>query len=349
MLSLHRELARAPHRYGVFEALRRLQRAEPDRPRIGHSARPAEDALRLAQPPSLAFAASTLAAFVPREGRPPRLEVNCLGLFGPHGPLPTHLTEYAHERAHNAGDSAFARFADIFHHRMLGLFFRAWATSQPAVDMDRPQSSQYSDQIGSLIGIGGPALRDRDAMPDSAKLHHAGRLAGQPRNPEGLQAIVADLFGLPVAIEEFVAEWIELPADERCRLRVAGACGRLGADTMLGQRTWCAQHKFRLRLGPMGWDDYRRFLPGEGALEGLQAVVRNVIGDETAWDLALVLQAPEVPPSRLGGELQLGWTAWLGERRTPADASDLKLDCSSLSRPRTIPRASPMTPDTAPT
>jgi type VI secretion system protein ImpH len=348
MLSLQRELARAPHRYGYFEALRRLQRAEPARPRIGHSARPAEDALRLAQPPSLAFAASTLAAFVPREGRPPRLEVNCLGLFGPHGPLPTHLTEYAYERAHNAGDTAFARFADIFHHRMLGLFFRAWATGQPAVDMDRPQSSQYRDQIGALIGIGRPPLRDRDAMPDSAKLHHAGRLAGRPRNPEGLQTIVADLFGLPVAIEEFVAEWIDLHPDERCRLGAAASGGRLGSDAMLGQRTWSAQHKFRLRLGPMAWDDYRRFLPGEDALERLQAVVRNVIGDETAWDLELVLQAPEVPPAHLGDDVQLGWSAWLGQRRTATDAADLKLDRSTFSRPGPVPRAPRMTPDIPP-
>jgi type VI secretion system protein ImpH len=355
MLSpLHAKLAHAPHRFGFFEALRRVQQAEPQKPRIGTSARPAEDALRLGQPPSLAFAASTLASFECRDdGKPPRMQVNAFGLFGPSGPLPSHLTEYAHERQHNAGDPTFARFADVFHHRMLSLFFRAWATPEPAVDMDRPQSSQYMAQIGALIGIGLPVLRNRDAMPDDAKLHHAGHLANQTRNAEGLQAMVADLFGLPVAIEQFVGEWIELPADGQCRvggdqgnagppqvslLPLGGAdaarrpwgrsesASQLGINTLLGQRTWCAQHKFRLRLGPMAWADYQRFLPGKAALTQLQAVVRNVLGDELAWDLELVLKQPEVPAAQLCATHQLGWSMWLGQRPVPADACDLKLD-----------------------
>ena len=328
MLNLHEALASTPHRFGFFEALRRLQQASPELPRIGHSARPAEDPLRLGQPPSLAFAASTVASFERRDGQPPRLAVNCLGLFGPNGPLPTHLTEYAHERLHNAGDAGFARFADVFHHRMLSLFFRAWAASQPAVDMDRPESSQYSAQIGSLIGIGRPALRQRDAMPDMAKLHHAGRLAGQARNVEGLQAMVADLFGLPVAIDEFAGEWMALPEDSQCRLGASPESARLGVNTMVGERTWSAQHRFRLRLGPMVWDDYGRFLPGQPALERLQAVVRNALGDEWAWELELVLKQSDVPAVQLGQVNRLGWSMWLGERPLPTDASDFRLDSS---------------------
>jgi type VI secretion system protein ImpH len=328
MLSLHAALERAPHRFGFFSALRRLQQAAPERPRIGSSARPSDDLLRLSQPPSLAFAASTLAAFECRDGKPPRLEVNFLGLFGPNGPLPSHITEYAHERAHNAGDPSLARFADIFHHRMLSLFFRAWAMPQPVVDMDRPASSHYVGQIGSLIGIGRAALRARDAMPDEAKLHYAGHLANQTRHPEGLQAMVRDLFGLPATIEEFVGEWMSLPENAQARLGGTQDTSRLGVDMLAGTRTWCAQHKFRLRLGPMSWDEYRQFLPGEDALARLRAVVRNAIGGEWQWELALVLKSPEVPTARLGEAHRLGWSTWLGERADPLDASDLRLEPS---------------------
>ena len=325
-------LAAEPQRHGLFETLRRLQKADRDRPRIGHSARPSEDALRLGQRPSLAFAPSSIAAVEQRDGRPPRLEVHGFGLFGPNGPLPTHLTEYAHERLHNAGDAGFARFADVFHHRMLSLFFRAWATAQPTVDHDRPESSAYRAQIGSLVGIGRPALRDRDAMADDAKLHHTGRLTGRTRPPEALKAIVGDLFGVPVEVEEFAGEWIELPQDARARL---GRSRRLGVDSMAGARTWSAQHRFRLRLGPLTADRYHTFLPGHAELAKLRSVVRHVVGDELAWQLQLVLDRGEVPAAQLGATPQrLGWSQWLGARRAPSHAGDLKLNPEADRNPK---------------
>jgi len=325
MLSLVETIQHAPHRFGFLEALRRLQREDTARPPIGCSVRPADDALRLGQLPSLAFAASTLAGVDVRDGKPPRLNVHALGLFGPNGPLPGHLTEYAHERLHHAGDATFARFADVFHHRMLSLFFRAWALSQPAVDMERPEDSRYANQIGSLIGIGRSALQERDALPDAARLHHAGNLARSVRNPEGLHAIVSDLFGLPVEIEEFVGEWIEIPEAARCRLGVAEDTGRLGVNAVAGQRSWSAQHKFRLRAGPMGWAEYCAFLPGATALDRLHACVREWFGDELEWELEIVLAREQVPAMRLGEAQQLGWSTWLGARSDESDARDLRL------------------------
>jgi type VI secretion system protein ImpH len=50
--------------------------------------------------------------------------------------------------------------------------------------------------------------------------------------------------------------------------------------------------------------------------------VRNYLGDEFEWDLNLVLVANEVPVLELGVAGELGWTTWLGRRRSPADAAD---------------------------
>ena len=55
------------------------------------------------------------------------------------------------------------------------------------------------------------------------------------------------------------------------------------------------------------------------------ATIRNLMGDELEWDLNLQLEAAEVPELRLDGGGQLGWTTWLGERRTPSPATDLTL------------------------
>lgn len=326
LLALREALQNAPQRFGYYAALRRMQCAHDDKPRIGESVRPADDALRLGQRPALTFAPSTLAEFDSKNGGVPRLGVNFFGLFGPNGPLPLHLTEYACDRLHNAGDPSLARFADMFHHRLLSLFFRAWAVSEPAVDLDRLEHSAYVAQIGALIGIGRPALRNRDALPDLAKIHHASRLACQRRNREGLEAMVSKLFEVPASIEEFVGAWLPLPRTDLCRLGVTGRSGGLGVNVHAGTRVWSAQHRFRLRLGPMTFADYRDFLPGGKALERLVALVRNYLNDELEWDVTLVLKRDDVPAVRLGTQHRLGWTSWLGCRRRAGDVGDAA-DC----------------------
>jgi type VI secretion system protein ImpH len=325
--ALHRALEAEPWRFGFFRALRLLECLHRDRPRIGESLRPADDPVRFGQRPHVIFAPSSLAGLVPARGEsPPRLEVYLFGLFGPNGPLPLHLTEYARERERSFGDPTFARFADVFHHRMLGLFYRAWASAEPTVSHDRPEDDRFAIWLGTLFGIGAPALRDRDAMPDQAKLHFAGRLSAQPRNAEGLGAILAALLRLPVAIEELVGHWMELPENALCRLGESEDTGLLGESVMVGERVWDCQQKFRLVFGPLDLAQYERLLPGGDGLERLVATVRNYLGDELQWDLNLILQRDEVPALHLGTSGRLGWTTWIGNRPVPEDADDLTLE-----------------------
>lgn len=323
-------LAVQPHRFGLFAALRRIECLSRDRPRLGCSARPSEDPVRLGQEPSLAFAPSTLASFAPgAPGRPARLEVLCFGLFGPNGPLPLHLTEYARDRLRHFADPTFARFADLFHHRLISLFYRAWASGEPAVAFDRPESDRFGDFIGSLCGLGLPSLRGRDAMSDLAKLHFAGRLGCPSRPPEGLLAILRSLLGVPVALQEFVGHWLWLPVAGRCRLGETPVSGTLGVSAVLGERVWDCQHRFRLVLGPLTLAEYRGLLPSGPRIAPLVAAVRSYVGLELAWDVNLVLRAGEVPQARLGTSGRLGWTTWLGRRDPATDAGDLLLDAEA--------------------
>lgn len=320
-------LAAAPWDFSFLQTLRRLDCLQPDRPRIGATTRPADDPVRLGQRSSLRFAPSELAALEPsRGGRPPHLLVYFLGLLGPNGPLPLHLTEYARDRRRNYGDTSFERFLDIFNHRMLALLYRGWAQAQPAVSFDRPDQDRFGIYVGSLSGIAMPAFRNRDDMPDLAKLHYAGHLSCQTRHPEGLKAILEGLLRLPVRIEEFMGGWLTLPPDCRWRLGEAPANGALGHSVTLGGRVWDHQSRFRVRIGPAALRDYLALLPGRPALSRLRAVVRNYIGDGLAWDLNPVLAAAEVPRLRLGADLALGWSTWLTSHSLGRDGDDLKLD-----------------------
>lgn len=319
-------LAETPYAFDFFQALRRLECAKPDRPRIGASKRLKDDALRLSQEASMAFAPSTVRAFdVPGEGRPARMQVSFMGLMGPSGPLPLHLTEYARDRLRNHNDPTLVRFLDVFHHRLLSLFYRAWARSQPAVSLDRPKEDSFGRYLGSFGGLGMDSLLGRDSLPDYAKIAYTGLFARQVRNAESLAVMLSSYFHVPARIEQCVGHWMPLPRDAQTRLGRREATAQLGVSAVLGERMWDVQSKFRVVLGPLSLKDYERFLPGRESLRRLSDWIRNYLGYEFHWDLQLLLKHEEVPLLRLGSNAGLGWTSWIGVRRTGTEADDLVL------------------------
>lgn len=316
-------LAADPQAFHVFHALRVVEAAFPDRPRLGESRRPVEDRVRLGQEAELAFPPTTIAAFVPPgETEAGRLTNRFFGLFGPNGPLPLHLTEYARDRLRNHHDSTLVAFADMFTHRMLGLLYRAWASGEPTPSFDRPDQDPFVEKVAALAGLRGSELAGRDAMPDLAKRHFAGHLALGAKNAEGLLSMVSAFFKAPVTLQDFVGTWLELEPHDRWLL---GARVGLGRATSLGQRVWSRASKFRLRLGPLSLDDYLRMLPGGSSLARLEAIMRNYLGDVFEWDVNLVLRAAEVPQPVLGRNALLGHTCWIGARDASRDADDLYL------------------------
>lgn len=319
-------LRNEPQRFDFFQALRLYECLHGDKPRLGKSLKVSDDPLRLGQNPDLDFPVATLSDCAPGPNGSDRLLVRFLGLFGPNGALPLHLTEYARDRLRHHGDPTFARFADVFHHRMLSLFYRAWANAQPTVSRDRPESDRFGFYLASLIGVAPGAFRDRDAMPDGAKLYFSGLLASQTKHADGLIAMLSEYFGRPVQVQEFVGEWMEIAVSDQSRLGTSPMLATLGQSVVVGAKTWGCQHKFRIVMGPLSLDAYRDMLPGGRALKELVALVRNYAGDELVWDVNLILRGEDIPPTVLDGSSQLGWTSWIGDRRGPIDAYDLMLN-----------------------
>lgn len=291
-----------PWRFDFFTVVRRLEAMNPDRPRMGFSQRPSEDPVRFAQEPSLAFAPCTVQRYRGARGNSPsRLFVNFMGLLGPNGPLPLHLTEHAMQRERHAKDPTFSRFLDVFNHRMICLFYRGWVSSNQAALFDRgwpmaggergwarrvpidrgpendalerlqspPASARgrfgwddrFAMYVGSLFGLGMNSLRERDRVPDVGKLHFAGWLAGQTRSAEGLEKIVGTYFGIPTRVVQFVGRWVAIPDESRLRLGESQQTGLLGTTAVIGSRFWDCSSGFRLEMGPMNLSDYERLLP----------------------------------------------------------------------------------------
>lgn len=334
-------LAAEPWSFDFFQAVRRLETTYRELPRVGTSGRSEDDAVRFSQEASLAFPPCTVSAYTPSTDRAPtRMFVNFIGMLGPQGPLPLHLTEFARERERHSKDPTFSRFLDIFNHRIVSMFYRAWAAAQmpvsydrtalrtrkktstenedgiappgePAVRVGESGEDRWSVYVGSLFGLGMPSLFDRDSMPDVVKLHFAGRLIPHVRNAEGLVKSVGQYFGVPCDIREFVGQWLALPERYWTRLGQRRDSSMLGRAAVLGHSVWECQSKFTLILGPMGLSDYERMLPNSDSEGRLIDWVRLYAGDEFSWEARLILKEPEVPKLELGRKGRLGYTTWL--------------------------------------
>ena len=325
-LSHFERLVEEPEKHHFFQALRVIEAHYSDAPRLGESRRPREDKVRLGQEAELAFPPSSIADFSPASGASPaRLTNRFFGLFGPQGPLPLHMTEYARDRRRNHRDPTFVAFADMLTHRMTGLLYRAWTAGQPAPSFDR-QDDPMARKVAALAGFRAGNLQDRDAMPDLAKLHFVGHLSQGSKNAEGLVSILSVFFAAPVQLRQFVGSWLELEPDDRWQL---GSRAGLGRSTNIGQKVWSRAAKFRLQIGPLSLADYENLLPGGSSLGRLRSIVRNYVGDTLDWDINLILAGDEVPRASLGGATKLGHTSWIGSRQdmdeTRADAEDLYL------------------------
>ncbi|MCB1986758.1 MAG: type VI secretion system baseplate subunit TssG [Burkholderiales bacterium] len=327
-LELLEELQREPYRFDFYQAIRLFECVYRDKGRLGYSLTPGKDAIRLGQLPSLQFAPATIAACSANnaENINAVLKVYFFGVFGPNGPLPLHLTEYARNRIHTAKDDTFAEFMDIFHHRLLSLFYRAWADKEPTVQFDRTENDRFRFFIGSFAGLAERSQQQRDEISDFTKLSFAAHLGSQTRHANGLITMLNAYFQIPIKIQEFIGEWLEIPLDSLCYLNSDKNTGQLGLTATIGTQSWQCMHKFRIVAGPLNLNQFESFLPDGKKITALCSLVKNYMGFEFAWDINLVLKKEAVPTIQLGKYGQLGWTSWLFSQRRHKDACDLFID-----------------------
>ena len=308
MSRLLRDLETEPWRFDYFTVLRHLERVHENRPRIGDSAALRDEIVVLGQDPFMDFPASNLARVEQAEARPLRVFVKYMGLLGPQGALPLAMTEEAHHYV-LANDDAFPRFLDIFNHRFIQLFFRAWANSRPIAQHDRPKQDRFWAYVGSAIGIGSEPYRHRDSIPDAAKLRFAGLLGAQARSASRLAGAICGLFGIKAEVEEFVGTRLML--DEQEHTILSRRHNVIGQGAMLGRGVYSVQDKIRVRIYTRSLAQYIRFLPSGDLCEPLADLVYLYNGAQLDWDAELAIPSAAVEPLRLGRFGQLGWTSWM--------------------------------------
>jgi type VI secretion system protein ImpH len=336
------QLLREPHRFDFFQAVRLLERLargqarhDPGRQRqpVGGDQAPEREVVRFRTRPSLGFPASAVSQIrtpVPRAGAPdeeqcPEMTVTFLGLAGAAAVLPYHYSALLLRRV-RLKDHALRDFLDLFHHRLLSLFYRAWEKYRLPFTYERSRlegvaagGDAVSQGLYCLVGLGTGGLRGRLAFDDEAFLYYAGHFAHAPRSAVALECLLEDYFEMPVRVQQVQGQWLALDREDQALMPSAahpqGRNNQLGLDLVIGERVWEIQSKFRVRVGPLTYRQFRALMPNGDGLRPLCQLARTYAGAEFDFDVQAVLAPAEVPWSRLGsdgdGEAYLGWNTWV--------------------------------------
>jgi type VI secretion system protein ImpH len=344
--SVNRELFEGAYRFDFFQAVRLLEHRMREQNRsagtqdshsegqgVGRDLHPTREAVRFRAHQSLSFPASELSEIrrapgpsdVLVQALPTELVVTFLGLTGPNGVLPRHYTELLLQRIRER-DYALRDFLDLFNHRLISLFYRAWEKyrwpiayerfrlDDPAMEPDVATRGLYC-----LTGLGTTGLRGRLETDDELFLYYSGHFAHFPRSALALESLLADHLDLPVRVLQCQGQWLTLEPDNLAVLPAEqGSQGRnnqLGVDLVIGERIWDVQSKCRLRIGPLTWPQFRNLMPNGSALRPLCQITRTYVGPALDFDVQPILKAEEIPPCQFSTDPEqapyLGWNTWM--------------------------------------
>ena len=330
--SLKEELVHHGYRFDFFQAVRLLMRLFSDRRPVGRRSVPSQEAVRFRSRLSLAFPPSAIHEIRPgrHEQGPIEMTVAFMGLTGVEGALPRHYTELLLQRE-QVNDYALKDFLDLFNHRLISLFYRAWEKHHCVVGYERALETGSEDQFAqlpyALMGLGSKAVQGRLDGDNRTLLRYAGLLAHRPRSAHALEQCLSDLFQVPVQVNQFIGAWLSLEEEDWTRIGVTGNNNVLGVTTVAGTSVWDQQARFQVRLGPLDFPTCFRSLPSGRAYPTLNRLIQFVGGPELDFDVQLIVKAGEVPVCRLHETEayvpRLGWTTWLTTLPRRRDAEDI--------------------------
>jgi type VI secretion system protein ImpH len=319
-----------PYLFEFFQAIRLMARMEPQRQVVGGFNNPAAEVARFGANPDVSFPASEIQSLEPRNGKPPLMRVNFMGLHGPQGVLPRAYCELVNERI-RARDTTLRDFLDLFNHRILSLFYQAWEKYHFEIPYERGELDRFSRYVLALLGLDTPGLQNRQDVADDSLLFYGGLLSMHSRSAAGLRQVLWDYFNVPVEIEQFVGAWYPVEEESQCSLGGNGGYSeQLGFGAVVGNETWDQQSRVRLQLGPLTLEQYTDFLPGHEGYRQLRSLTRFYTGGEFDVEVQLFLRRQDVPACELkpqdGDGPQLGWTSWMKSAEFPHDAGETVLE-----------------------
>jgi len=316
-----------PYTFDFFQAMRVLNWLQPGRSPVGRHTNPQTEVVRFGANPILYFPPSAIHSLSKRPGDAPLMVVNFMGLIGPLGALPNYLTDLISSRL-RAKDTTLLAFLNIFNHRAISFFYKAWEKNHFWAAYERDRQDPLTGILFSQIGFGTKGLRNRQPVEDESFIYYAGLFALMPRSALALESVLGDYFDIPVEVEPFIGTWRSLTDPDHCVFgSEAPEANQLGLGAVAGEEIWDQGSRVRLKLGPLSAARYNEFLPTGAAWPALRAIVRTFCGNDLEFEVQLFLRRDDVPFCQLRNPsenaLCLGWHTWMKSRevfdRSPGD------------------------------
>lgn len=338
------DLFQEGHRFNFFQAVYLLENMHKDSPPPGETGPLDREIIRFRPNPGLGFPATDIcqiesACPEQSEGLPSNevkgtdggqetinMMLSFMGLYGVASPLPNFISELI---ARNEEETLpLKAFLDIFNHRLYSLFYRSWKKYRYYLQFEREGEDRFSQYMLSLIGLGTRSLSNLVGVPPTRLIAYSGTIGNRVHCPEGLRGLLSNYFAgikrntdlrsedVKVSILEFIPRWVTIPEPIHLGSKGRKTQAQLSENVVIGKKILDCSSKFRVALGPLSLNDYRRFLPDGADALALCRLIRFYAPAQLDFDVELRLRKEEVPPLQLGSELaQLGRSSWLGKPR----------------------------------
>lgn len=252
-----------------------------------------------------------------------------IGLTGPMGVMPRHYTDYVAEREIFHRDTATRAFLDIFSSRAVALFYQAWLKHRLHIQYETDRKNRFLPMVLSLAGFGLTGMQHRlqteqGGIADETLAYYASALRERPQPAGGFALVVADYFKVTCKVQQFVGQWIELPASELTRLGSTNC--ELGQSSFCGGRVWDRNARIRILIGPLRKQQFEDFLPGKPAASSLQRFFHLMVGLTCDCEVQLILDRRDLLLATLDSRstnARLGWNGWLGSRVAVTDSHEV--------------------------
>ncbi len=322
-------LIKQAEKYDFFHAVRVIERQFKTQEnklsnKVGHDSHPAQEAIQFKVNQSVSFPGRTIHKINEIHNSDNEFTVEMLvsffGLTGTKGVLPHHYTEMILQQERKK-DKTLANFLDIFNHRLLSLFYRAWEKYKLPIQLENyirsgDTTDGFSQCLGNLTNSLSTGL-------DTTKVFYGGHFAKQVRSASNLKHILSDFLEMDVEIHQFEGQWLFLQSSDQSRLAFSsskkGQYNQLGRNLALGKRIWDTQSKFTMELKPDSLEKFNSLLPGGDIDETLCNLTRQYVGNGMNFDIKMSLPSIEVPACQLIKSNKytpkLGWNTWTKKRK----------------------------------
>ncbi|AWY19334.1 type VI secretion system baseplate subunit TssG [Moraxella bovis] len=277
---------------------------------IGDEVQLTEHNVRFGQLAKLSFQERQVHQII-SQGKFLKVKIKGFGMLGTNGALPLHLSEAIYEKNLHEKDHTFNDFLDIFHHRLISLFYKAWLSSEPAVMLDNKSNPLFSEHIAGFVGNQPLADEGMEGLLKYSQFYYSSLLLNQNMPTHNLIEILSGYFDTPIQIEENVGEWI--PAEAHTTTLSSQLLEPLGSGLLIGTHYFDATQKFRVIIGPVSTAKYLDFLKGGHLFDKLIRWVVRYTKHSYQFDIKIIVDKDDIRPSRLDTSHPLGRNSWLGQ------------------------------------